>query len=239
MKVILNSIGLIKAGSKFQDSDPIIPALTQSGAVFVDETLLASDLGEKVTKLFRVGDSSAAELYALASAAKSALEATPTDTVELLWSDIDRVGNNGISVAATAGNYATGSRYLLAKQLTIKGVRFYWPGGQGDRSFACNLWTSLSTGSPLATKTVVANAAGIYSVLFDTPFVMTGDYSRSSFTVSMYNSSFYNLATGVVLPSLPFVVSQGLLFQGNYYGSLGVYPVTASGSERYLVEPIL
>lgn len=163
------------------------------------------------------------------------------------WSPVDYYTSAG-GVVDNLLSLTVGSAFTVQSNVAIKGVRFYWAGGPIDVKVALYL-SSSSEFSQLATKTAsgFVTGSGYYSVLFDSPFVVTGTLANRFMTTTIHDvgGTSYPYGHGVdrAVPAFPFVGGSKLTWisfsQYNNGDAAPHFDAATAFNQFYPVEPIL
>jgi hypothetical protein len=140
-----------------------------------------------------------------------------------------RVGT--IAVAAE-GDYTLGARYTVIAERTIRGVRFYWPGGVGAKVVRASIFDELNT--TIATVDTAVNAAALVEAEFASPLAISGALVGSTLTVGLYVTDGVRVlkyTAGSLVPTLPVLVSKNTyLLEYTLFGFGDSCPANASSS---------
>jgi len=153
--------------------------------------------------------------------------------------------NVGTPPGASTGHFTLGCAFNLTKIISVVGARFYWPSAT-NRTVRLELWDG---GSAVKSVDVTTSGIGIYSGTFSTPYTPSSGDLYKELKVSMWDtingaSMIYADMTdadagtrkGVIVnvPMAPgYIIRSYSMFIANHAD-----PTSASGTARYLVEPV-
>jgi len=142
----------------------------------------------------------------------------------------------------SSASFTQGVAIAPVQERIITGVRF-WSNLVSPVDFKVSIWDT-DTGARVAdgTATVPAGDA-FYEVSFSTPYTFTAADLGTEFRITLYHVSgtAYPRATSnnYFVPAIPF--SAGVYIQDaySYFNSGDAYPSLVTGSEYYMLEPVL
>lgn len=145
--------------------------------------------------------------------------------------------------------FTVGTRFAVnsSSRGIISGVRFYCGGTVTyPRIFTFKLWDSVGSAITSVNANITTN--GLYEISFPALYSVAVSDRLKTFTVSYYDTStpgtieYPFVATDAFpnRPALPFYKSENvILIADNYWATGNAYPNSTSGTERYLIEPIV
>lgn len=165
------------------------------------------------------------------------------------WSPVARARDGSYITNLESGDYTTArefhyDNFAVASGNSVVGVRFWWPGGGGELTVRCKLYTDGGT-TLLESADVVVNEAGVYAAYFATTILLNSDMAYVRLTVSMWETSgtYYVSATNTSSNYYPELsTSQIFGSTGLYWGAWKDAPGNSNpindSSSNYAVEPV-
>ena len=166
----------------------------------------------------------------------------------LEWSPVDYGTRAGTSTTNESANVTTGVAFALEAAATITGVRFAWAGTA--RSIKVAVWEGAGGHALLASKThaTMVTGPGIYTVAFDTPYVVPAAQIGRLLLATVHDTTGTNYCKSAVIlddnfnalePTGAFRGGSKLLWvQLTRWASGDAAPLSAGGADRYPVEPV-
>jgi Domain of unknown function (DUF4082)/Protein of unknown function (DUF1565) len=136
-------------------------------------------------------------------------------------------------------SFSNGIEFLLKQPRTIKGGRFWYPGGYA-LTVKVSLWDD--AGTRVASGTVAVSAAGYYSVIFSSPVAMP---SNKRWSISTWDVSgtyvWYQGKSAVDYPATPFFMGDQVMMTSNYAAAYGDTAPSTGWGGGYVgsVEPLI
>lgn len=142
--------------------------------------------------------------------------------------------------SGTAGNFTVGPRFFLAKNATIKAIKWY---ATHAATFKISVWNTV--GTRLTFESVVVGSAGPQKTILTSPQALTAS-SSVAYTISAWDTAGgggrYTNQSGVsnLLPALNASFQWGpyVRWNGFYFVAGDAFPTTGAGSEIYAMDPV-